>query len=395
MVQRAEGRTRRRRAWLGGALALVLAAGGLTGWAAATGTPPFDGDSGQESYCWGAWTQDSGPRVLGGDADRRTVRQSAPTTDRPRGTCTVTQRASGSAGGGEQVAYTQRVALRYGTLPRGGAERRAWLGEFLSAQAERLPDGLPGAVGADRGMVVLPKRCDVDGRPVAVTLRAHSRGSSTGGDTANPPAIGTERQVAEMLLSAANRGMDQAGCAADDQLKLTSAFPRGGEDAKRTGADRTSPVPRGVCAIPGLRGGPDSGAWSETGADDRLQVCTVTKRSAQGEEPELAGQFLAVTEPRLVALFDGMAGSTAPARGWRGKGTLGDGFAVVRASCADGEGGEGGGKRGGAPGGDAVFFQQLSEGMRKAADPSPERVFAGGVDAAAKRAGCARVTPAG
>ncbi|MDJ1133765.1 hypothetical protein [Streptomyces iconiensis] len=377
MADRPETGVRKHRAGIVVGLVLVLVAAGVGGWTAFTGSLPFLQD--KEHYCWGAWEQDSGPRVLGGEAveggGSRGVKESPPTAGRPSGSCTLTVRA-GSGSGGEKVSYSDRVTVRYGAVPDGGTERRAWLGEFLDARSVRLPDGLSGTVGQDRAVVVLPKRCEAGGRPAAVSLRVHGRSTSASGEMANPSLLGTGREVATMLLDAANAGMSKADCARENPLELASSFPGATEES-----DRSGPVPKEVCDIPGLRGGQDAGTWSWTRADDaRLRICTVSTEGAQGEEPELAGQFLIVTEPRLMALFDGMTGDKAPGPGWRGKGVFHEDYAAVRADC---------------DGTDAVFFQQLDKGMREAAEPDPERVFARGVDAAAQRAGCGRVAPAG
>lgn len=356
-------------------MVLALMAG-VGGWSAVTGSLPFLRD--KEHYCWGAWEQDSGPRVLGEDAlsagGSRSAEESPPTAGRPSGSCTLTVRATSEAGG-EEISYADRVAVRYGAAPREAAERRAWLGEFLDARSVRLPGGLSGTVGRDRAVVVLPERCDAGGRPVAVTLRAHGRGASASGEAANPTVLGTDGQVAAMLLDVANAGMREADCAPGTPLALDGGLPGGAAEKDRSGL-----VPREACEIPGLRGGPGTSTWSWSRADDeRLRICSVETDAARGEEPEFAGQFLVVDAPRLVALFDGMAGDKAPGPGWRGKGVVRGDHALVRAEC------------GGRP---TVFFQQLADGMRKAAEPDPRGVFAEGADAAARQAGCERIAPA-
>ncbi|MBZ6475044.1 hypothetical protein [Streptomyces griseocarneus] len=354
-------------------MALALAAGAGC-WAGGIG--PFKS---KDRYCWGAWEQDSGPMFLGEkafyDGGTRTAAETAPSSRDPRGTCTVTVHAE-SAGSRETIRYEDRVTVSYGVIPGPAAARTEWLGEFLQGESDRLPDDLPGMVGADRGVFVLPKECDVDGRPAAVTLRTRSTGVSASGTSHTIVPTLDKRDIAKMLLAAADHGMRKAGCAPARTPRLASPFPP--EETEKARTERKSPMRWGVCDIKGLHAGDgESLAWSQTGADKRLQICSAT--AVPGADAELAGQFIAVNGlPRLEALFDGMTDEGVPATGWRGKAVLGKSTALVRADCGDKK---------------AVFFQYFSEKMSKAAGPGPERVFANGANAAAKRAGCAPVAP--
>ncbi|UQI49637.1 hypothetical protein M1P56_17745 [Streptomyces sp. HU2014] len=369
---------RRYRKGVIGGVALVLAAGAGC-WAGGVG--PF---AEKDRYCWGAWEQDSGPGFLGKQAfsggGTRTATSAAPSAGSPRGTCTVTVRTSSTASG-ETIRYEDVVSVGYGPVPGPAAERAAWLGEFLQGSAERLPGDLPGLADADRGMLVLPKECDVEGRPAAVTLRTRSTGVSASGTSHSIVATLGTGDIAKMLLAAAGRGMREAGCAPAGALRLKTPFPTPEQDGHKARTAESSPFPQGVCEITGLRAGEgEAYVWNQTGGDRRLQICSVTA-APRGGEPRAAGQFVAVSGlPRLQALFDGMGGEAAPGPGRRGKGTIGARSALVRAGC-----GEGG----------IVFFQQLDAAMARAASPGPEQVFANGVRAAAARAGCAPVAPAG
>ncbi|MFC7303215.1 hypothetical protein ACFQVC_03160 [Streptomyces monticola] len=351
---------------------LALAAAGFGSWALTAG--PLS----TESYCWGAWEEGSGSPILGDaalkDDGSRKATETSPSADSPHGECTLTVK-SASSQGSQKISYEDRVTVRYGTAPRDTADRRAWMGEFLYAGGERLPDGLPGLVDTDRGLLVLPKECDQDGQPTVVTLRAHGTSSSAGDSVANPTSLGVERDVANLLLHAANQGMEKAGCAPDQKLRLTEAFPATEANSPKARSEERSPAPSGVCDIPGLRSGDN---WIQTGRDERLEICSVTTEVPQ-QEPEFAGQFLAVTEPRIVDLFNSMAGNRTPGSGWKGKGVIEDSYAVVKAQCN---------------GAATVFFQQLSEDMQKVSKPGPKQVFANRVNAATERAQCDRITPA-
>lgn len=238
--------------------------------------------------------------------------------------------------------------------PAPSPNARRGSGEFLHGRSERLPDGLPGLADSDRGLLVLPKECDVDGRPAAVTLRTHSTRVSPSGTSHRAVATLDTRDVAKMLLAAAGRGMRKAGCVPAAAPRLSSPFPGRLPVRSRTGGDKHVQI-------------------------RHVQICSVTIE-VRGGEPTLAGRFVMVSGlPRLEALFDGMTGEAPSAAAWRGKGRLGPERAVVRADC----GGAG-----------AVFFQRPGEGMQRAASPGPERAFANGVDAGTRRAVCTPVAPA-
>ena len=82
--------------------------------------------------------------------------------------------------------------------------------------------------------------------------------------------------------------------------------------------------------------------------------------------------YVAVAQPRLAAVFDGIAGERPAARGWRGTGTIGENHAIARADCA------------GRP---AAFLMGGAY-----TDPGHLAAFA---NAAAARLGCAPISPKG
>ncbi|MCD9145634.1 hypothetical protein [Streptomyces albireticuli] len=89
----------------------------------------------------------------------------------------------------------------------------------------------------------------------------------------------------------------------------------------------------------------ESPAWSRTGADKRLQICTAT--TEPGPDAKLAGHFIRVSGlPRLEVLFDGMTGEGIPATGWRDKTVLSESTALARTDRSENK---------------AVFFQHLTE----------------------------------
>ncbi|MCT2590189.1 hypothetical protein LHJ74_09735 [Streptomyces sp. N2-109] len=383
---------RRRLAWGGAALALALGSTAVT--AQATGTWPFDKDR----YCWGAWKQDSGPRLLGDavlqrtDSERSGTASDVPSPDRPQGKCSVVMTSEvpddhgGHTGTGteqygeeageaqETLTFESRVTVEFGPVPRKAAERRKWLAGFLDASAVPLPDGVPGVVAGNRGMVVLPKACDVDGRPSAVTLAGGETGDGHLGVVEMPFTVGSRSEVARLMLAVAEKGMKSVGCAPEEPYRVTSPVAATSGDADGVREDFTA------CRIPGQRFdvGKFGGLAVQRGpVTDRMQTCSLTLRS-RGTAPTPAGQFVMVREPRLVALFHGLTGERAPGPDWRGKGELKAGHQVVRADCA------------GHP---TVFFQQLDETLRAAARPSPERVFARSANEVAARIGCAAVAP--
>lgn len=363
-------------------VAVLLAGAGLTTWS--TSTWPFD----EESYCWGAWEANSGPRVLDddglGSGDAREGKQSTgPAKERMSGSCSLRivgtaretgapedyEEPDGSDGSdrsdrSEQEVF-QSVDASVGSVPRAEGKRRAWMETYLSGRAVALPDGVPGVVGTDRAMVVLPRTCDVDGLPATVTLR---------GGWTTTSRIGTEREVTDLLLALANRVLEKTGCASGERLEVTSPIAGSGND------DSFRAMAGGMCRIPGLEfdlGKNDHYKPYVGVVGDRLQTCTVEDET-DVRAPAPAGQFVMTSEPRLVALFDGMAGSGPPGKDWRGNGTLGAGHSTVKAMCHDRV---------------TVFFLQLDQGLRSLADPDGKRVFARTVNSVAERIGCGSVAP--
>jgi hypothetical protein len=347
------------------ALALALAGTGLGTWAADTWPWPKD------RYCWGAWEKDSGPDFLGdeafGDDDdgSRTSKETAPTRERPTGRCEITIASDyKSSYDGDKVSTDQQVSVEYGPVPKAAEARLAMIHDgFLGGDMVPLPDGLPGTVNARGGLLVLPKSCDTqDGRPTVVTM--HASGTYTSGPsyTRNYPAdLGGARQAAVLLVAAANRGMSAAGCAPDEPLRVSSpVYDLPGKLERIFTSDD-------ICGIRGLRLGTEDIEY-QTGAVTRdLQTCSV--HGSRNGVPYL--QLAMVAQPRLAAVFDGIAGERPAAPGWRGTGTIGEKHAIVRADCA------------GRP---ATFL------MGASTDPGHLALFA---NAAAARLGCAPIAPKG
>ena len=349
---------RRRTAWASVAIAVAVATG-LGTWA--TDTWPFDG---RDTYCWGAWEEDSGPEFLSGDANR-TAEETAPTPQGQRGRCTVALHTEDVSSGEKHVDETE-ITVGYGPAPEDAARRMEWAGGYLNGRAMPLPDGLPGVADGKHALLVLPERCDAgDGRPTAVTLDSKAESTWSDGTLPTDPGLGGIRSVAELLVAAANRGMEAAGCAGAKPLRVVSPVLTLPEDVE----SYRSPM----CRIEGL----DLGAAAEdlayqVGAVTRdLQFCSVRTRPGGDQYFDA----LMVAQPRLSALFDGATGSKAPARGWRGTGVFADDYKVVRADCA----------------GRPVTFVMLAPSLRRQTAPH----FVTFTNAVTQRMGCASVAPGG
>ncbi|GAA3629713.1 hypothetical protein GCM10023079_20320 [Streptomyces chitinivorans] len=352
------GRLLRRPATAVTAALVALASAGTGTWAAGVG--PFAPDR----YCWGAWEQNSGPQLLGGrevltPGSERTAKESAaPSPDRPRGTCTLTVTP------GEDARGTDKdVTVAYGPVPEGREKRLEWLGEWLDASLVPLPDGVAGLVGQGKGMAVLPEECDVDGRPTAVTI------------TAGWDRIGDERDVADLLLAVAGEGMRRTGCASGEPMRVTSPVPEAD-----TTPSPSSVGPTATCRIPGLAFEPAKGThYDETvgAVTGDLHLCTLFDTS-NIRRPVFAGQFAMVAQPRLRALFHGLAGSRTPGGGWRGKGWLDGSRNVLETSCGDTS---------------TVFLLQLDTYLHDVARPGTEQAFARAVNSVAGRIGCPAPAP--
>ncbi|MFI7240940.1 hypothetical protein [Streptomyces qinglanensis] len=342
----------------------VLAGAGLGTWA--TGTWPFD----RQSYCWGAWEVREGdrvPRVLdenSADSEdgERSGEQSAPPRKGRRATCSVALRdKSGSE-------YDERIEAEVATVPRGSKERRDWLRTYLDADSAPLPDGLPGLVGRTRAVFVLPEGCDsADGLPTAVTVE----GVRT---SPLPASMGSEEEVADLLLSLAGTAARASGCAPEEPFEAVSPLAPADADDGLTAQGGE------LCRIPGLRFALDADDHYDSGVGavrDDLQTCSVLD-TADVRNPVRAALFAAVSRPRLTALFTGLADGGSPGKGWRGTGEVGEEHGLLTATCA------------GRP---TVFFLQLDAFLAAHADPDPRRVFAAAANSVADRLGCPAVAP--
>ncbi|MEV5987510.1 hypothetical protein AB0L85_21240 [Streptomyces sp. NPDC052051] len=326
-VKRSGWRGVGKRKLLAGGAALVLLAALAGTWA--TRTWPFTAD---ESYCWGAWRENSGPEFLGGAAlddgnGRRTGTEEAPTQQHPTGTCAVAIDTWHSFGDDDKITTRVKVNVDYGPVPKPLSERATWVADHLGGDALPLPDGLPGVVHSLGGAIVLPKRCDApDGRPTVVTLTSHATDTWSKGTSAGRVGLGGTRSVAALLVAAANHGMKAAGCEAGRPYKLVSPMLQLPEKTENFVTDD-------VCRIPGLTVDKAVGDEVEyqVGAVDRdLQSCSL--RLERGEGRVYDG--LMVAQPRLADLLDGVTGDRPPAPGWRGTGVFKDDYGIVRADCA-------------------------------------------------------------
>lgn len=347
-------RTRRR--W--GRTAAVVVAGAVV--ASGIGLYTTDSWPFRDSYCWGAWKQNSGASFLGEDAlaksgsERRVAESAPPSAAQPRATCTVEVASTvPDDDGHDPLTFSEKVVLEYGAVPAGAKERRAWISQYLHASASPLPDGLNGLVANDRAMLVLPDACDVDGRPAAVTIRSEGYGDGHLGKLAMPFSVGNRMDVARMLLDAANTTMAKTGCAPKAPLRLSSPMVRVAEDSES--------ARKPLCRIPGVTFEYAKGSryYEQVGVvGERLQTCSAWWAS-RGMPDEPAAQFVMAGEPRLAALFEGLPEGVD-------KG-------LVRATCD--------GRR-------TVFYGNVESGLKASARPDERRVFENFVKSVSGRIGC-------
>ncbi|MEU8509633.1 hypothetical protein AB0C40_34100 [Streptomyces brevispora] len=347
------GGGRRRAAVLGGVVAGAVLVSGIGLWA--TDSWPF-----RDSYCWGAWEQDSGASFLGDEAlgksgsERRATESAPPSADRPHGTCTLAVTSEIEDDDSDRpLTFKEQITLEYGPVPAGAKERRAWIAQYFHGSASPLPDGLDGLVASDRAMLVLPAECDADGRPSAVTIRSESVGDGHLGKVAMPFAIGNSAEVGRMLLDAANTTMKEAGCAPGKPLRTTSPLVTVAEDDERA----SNPL----CRIPGVSFdfGQGSRYQQQVGAvTDRLQTCSVVWRTPR-EPDEPSAQYVMARQSRLVAVFDGLPAGAA--------------HGLLRTSC------------GGRP---TVFYGNVDTGLQGRGRPDDRRVFDRFTESVGQRIGC-------
>ncbi len=378
-------------------VALAIAGGGA--WAAGIG--PFAKDQ----YCWGAWEQDSGPRLLGDDelgksGSERTAEESAAlSADSPEGVCTLRVTSSvpddhGSSGAGTHgseddaddpddaettntIEFKKTVKVGYGPVPASEKERLSWLEKFLDGSVGPLPDGVPGLVSRAKGMVVLPEECDVDGRPTVVTITGEETGDGHLGLVNLPVSIGSQGDVAQLLVAVANEGMRRTGCAAKGAAPLRVTSPVKPARERETGGVGST----ATCGIRGFGFATVKGDHydAQAGAvEDGVQLCTMTNTDSV-RNPVAVGQFMMVAQPRLAALFQGLAGDRPPGPGWRGKGRLAGSYNIVQADCESGP---------------TVFALRLDSAyLQQIAIPDAGGAFARAVNAVGDRIGCSDVAP--
>lgn len=344
---------RRRAAVLGGVVAGAVLASGIGLWA--TDSRPF-----RDSYCWGAWEQDSGASFLGEEAlgrsgsERRATESAPPSAGRPHGTCTLAVTSEVEDDDSDQpLTFKEQITLEYGPVPAGAKERRAWIAQYFHGSASPLPDGLDGLVATDRAMLVLPAECDTDGRPSAVTIRSESSGDGHLGKVAMPFAIGNSAEVGRMLLDAANATMKKAGCSPGKPLRTTSPMVTLAEDDER--------AENPLCRIPGMSFdfGEGSRYQQQVGAvTDRLQTCSVVWQTPR-EPDEPSAQYVMARGPRLVAVFDGLPAGAA--------------HGLLRTKCG---------------GSTTVFYGNVDTGLQGRGRPDDRRVFDRFAESVGQRIGC-------
>ncbi|WP_128980159.1 hypothetical protein [Streptomyces roseicoloratus] len=315
--------------------ATIAAGTGIGLWATDTG--PF-----RDAYCWGTWQEHGGPGLLGDEPfgepgfERHSTESAPPAPGRPQATCTVEVAASDADDDDHG-----KVTLTYGAVPAGAEERRKWISDYLHGSATPLPDGVPGLVAGDRGMIVLPAACDADGRPVTVTMWSDDM------------VIGRPASVGRMLVDAANQLMKQAGCAPGEELRMTSPLVKLAEDSELAN--------KPLCRIPGLTFTLDKTIHyrEQVGTvGDGLQTCSAWY-GTRNVVTQPGAQFVMAGEPRMAALFTGL-----PEGADKG---------LVRARC-DGR--------------ETVFYGDVQPGLQGHGQPDDRRVFQNFVTSVSKRIGC-------
>lgn len=184
---------------------------------------PWSADD--SAYCWGAWEGENVPWHTNADPDDvRTTSDTPPTAENPTGTCEYlfapeAADADADADGEPTPQYRGRVTVTYDRVPEREEDRLPWLTSHFQGRAAPLPDGLPGFVGEESGMVVLPARCDEDFRPTVLTLTTNSRSSAHDHipDATQPAVRHSRSEIAKLLLAAARKGIEHAGCSEADQ----------------------------------------------------------------------------------------------------------------------------------------------------------------------------------
>ncbi|THA67612.1 hypothetical protein E6P78_15060 [Streptomyces sp. A0958] len=351
---------RRRTTIVAGVVAGAVLATGIGLWA--TDSWPF-----RDSYCWGAWKQNSGASFLGEGAlgksgsERGSTETAAPSAAHPQGTCTVYVTSEiEDDDSDEPLTFKESVTLEYGPPPAGAKERRAWLAQYFHGSASPLPDGLDGLVAADRGMLVLPSTCDKGGLPTVVTIHSESVGDGHLGKVAMPFSIGTRPAVGRMLLDAANTGMEKAGCASAHPLRTSAPMVTVAESDERA----RSPL----CRISGVTFdfGEGSRYYQQVGAvTDRLQTCSVVwKTLRMPDEP--SAQYVMTNRHRMVDLFQGLPEGSAEG--------------LVRRRCDN------------RP---TVFYGHVETGLKGRGLPDDQRVFDRFVESVGKRIGCGNESGSG
>ncbi|MEV7086819.1 hypothetical protein AB0O07_13115 [Streptomyces sp. NPDC093085] len=346
-------RVRSRARWVAGAVAGAVLVSGIGLWA--TDTWPF-----RDTYCWGAWQQNSGAYFLGEKAlgtsgsERKATESAPPSADRPDATCTVTVNSTvPDDDADEPLRFKERVTVDYGPVPESAEKRRAWIARNFHGSVSPLPDGLTGLVGTDRAMLVLPEKCDTADRPSVVTLRTESRGDGHLGKVFPPFAMGTRTEVAQMLLDVADATMRQAGCAPSAPLSMTSPLI--------TVAEKEQSAARPLCRIPGVTFdlGEEYRFRQQVGTvGDRLQTCSMVW-STLGVPDEPAAQYVMAGEPRLAAIFDGLPEGAA--------------HGLVHAMCD--------GRR-------TAFYGHVDPGGQGRGVPDDQQVFENFTRSVSRRIGC-------
>ncbi len=178
-------------------------------------------------------------------------------------------------------------------------------------------------------------------------------------------------RTGRLLVDLANHGMEKAGCAPKRPLRMAAAPTASPSPSFSSSSGSPSGSSAEPCSLPGLLGRAETargGLGSISGGGGDFRTCVVSHRGAP------AAQFTMVAQPRLVALYDGLAESRIPIPlpDRRAYGRMDASGALVRADCA------------GRP---AVYTMRTSRATGTSLD-DPSTVFPRFVEAASRSAGC-------
>lgn len=271
------------------------------------------------NYCWDSWrgahvpwsdSADDGDEGFKVESDKR------PSASEAQGACEI--HFTLNRGRTLDPTPPSRVTLAYGQLPETEEDRRGWLASYVHGGAVPLPNGVPGLVDTRRGMVVLPRACEVKGEPTVVTLAADGAWNDDNEDHKGWDP--NRRQLTRLLLLAAQKGMEHTGCADGEKLTTDGAFLGEPADAP-SGVDE-------LCALPGMPRAENVLSALRTKWDRGLGVPRAADHVCSYRVPPPAGDssatdteglvMVATSQPRLRAVLLAVAGQQRGKRlpGW-------------------------------------------------------------------------------